>query len=74
MELRLHPSTAEHRGARDADRRLLRLLGRSQRSRRGGDPGELLTHINYAFANVSEDGRVVLGNPCLDAGECDLAR
>jgi chitinase len=33
-----------------------------------------LTHINYAFANISENGSVVLGDPCLDAGECDGAQ
>lgn len=32
--------------------------------------GELLTHVNYAFANISEDGRAVLGDACLDVGEC----
>ena len=29
-------------------------------------PAELLTHINYAFANISEDGRCVLGDPYAD--------
>jgi chitinase len=32
--------------------------------------GELLTHINYAFANISDDGRAILGDACLDAGLC----
>jgi chitinase len=36
--------------------------------------GELLTHINYAFANISEDGLAVLGDPCLDVGDCPPAR
>lgn len=29
-----------------------------------------LTHLAYAFANVSPDGRVVVGDDCLDAGRC----
>src|SRR5688500_14462302 len=32
---------------------------------------ELLTHLNYAFANISADGRAILGNPCLDIGSCE---
>jgi chitinase len=39
-----------------------------------GIRGELLTHINYAFANISDDGMAVLGDPCLDVGDCHLAR
>ena len=34
-------------------------------------PGAELTHIIYAFARITEDGRLALGDPCLDAGECD---
>jgi chitinase len=33
-------------------------------------PAEKLTHVNYAFAAVTPDGRAALGDPCLDAGEC----
>ncbi len=33
-------------------------------------PARDLTHIFYAFANIDGDSRVVLGNPCLDVGEC----
>jgi chitinase len=33
-------------------------------------PADQLTHILYAFGHISEDGRAVLGDPCLDAGEC----
>jgi chitinase len=32
--------------------------------------GDRLTHINYAFANIDAEGRAVLGNPCLDVGDC----
>lgn len=34
-------------------------------------PGSELTHIIYAFARITDDGRLALGDPCLDAGECD---
>ncbi len=34
-------------------------------------PGNELTHIIYAFARVTEDGRLALGDPCLDIGQCD---
>ena len=33
-------------------------------------PAEHLTHIFYAFATVTPDGRAALGNPCVDVGEC----
>jgi chitinase len=39
-----------------------------------GIRGELLTHINYAFANISDGGLAVLGDPCLDIGDCLPAR
>ena len=32
--------------------------------------GELLTHINYAFARVTPEGLAALGDPCVDIGEC----
>jgi chitinase len=32
--------------------------------------GARLTHLNYAFGNITPDGLAVLGNPCLDVGEC----
>lgn len=31
-----------------------------------------LTHVNYAFGNISPDGVAILGNPCLDVGDCAL--
>ena len=34
-------------------------------------PGAELTHIIYAFARITDDGRLALGDPCLDAGACD---
>ena len=34
-------------------------------------PGTELTHIIYAFARITDDGRLALGDPCLDVGECD---
>ena len=34
-------------------------------------PGAELTHIIYAFARITDDGRLALADPCLDAGECD---
>ena len=34
-------------------------------------PAAELTHINYAFANISPAGAMVLGNPCIDVGACD---
>jgi chitinase len=33
-------------------------------------PGENLTHINYAFALISDDGRMVPRDPCIDVGDC----
>jgi len=36
-------------------------------------PAKDLTHIFYAFAKIGDDGRVMLGNPCLDVGVCDSA-
>ena len=34
-------------------------------------PGDQLTHIIYAFANITDDGKLALGDPCLDIGHCD---
>jgi chitinase len=34
-------------------------------------PGNELTHIIYAFARITPDGRVALGDPCVDNGQCD---
>jgi chitinase len=34
-------------------------------------PGDRLTHINYAFASIAKNGKVMLADPCLDVGECN---
>lgn len=34
-------------------------------------PGAELTHIIYAFARITDDRRLALADPCLDAGACD---
>jgi len=34
-------------------------------------PGELLTHVIYAFANISGDGEAILGDACQDVGSCN---
>ena len=34
-------------------------------------PGGELTHIIYAFARVTPEGTVALGDPCVDIGHCD---
>src|SRR5215471_3496300 len=33
-------------------------------------PGNQLTHIIYAFARITEDGRFALGDACIDIGQC----
>ncbi|HSK19283.1 MAG TPA: family 20 glycosylhydrolase [Longimicrobiales bacterium] len=33
--------------------------------------GDRLTHIFYAFGDVTEDGTAALGDPCLDIGRCE---
>jgi len=37
-------------------------------------PAKDLTHIFYAFGKIAEDGRVVLGDPCVDVGVCDTSQ
>lgn len=36
-------------------------------------PARDLTHIFYAFAKIDDDGRVALGDACVDVGECPRA-
>jgi chitinase len=36
-------------------------------------PAQKLTHINYAFSNVSEDGKCILGDPAADVERIHLA-
>jgi chitinase len=43
---------------------------RSKGTRIADLPGRDLTHIFYAFGKLGEDGRVTLGDPCLDIGVC----
>ena len=31
-------------------------------------PADELTHINYAFANISDDLKIVMGDPAVDPG------
>ncbi|MDP9202946.1 MAG: chitinase, partial [Gemmatimonadota bacterium] len=33
-------------------------------------PARDLTHIFYAFARIDENGKVALGDPCIDVGAC----
>jgi chitinase len=47
---------------------------RSKGTRIADLPAKDLTHIFYAFGRIAEDGRVVLGDRCLDIGVCDSAR
>src|SRR5689334_12283758 len=46
---------------------------RSKGTRIADLPGDQLTHIIYAFARIGEDGRLALGDPCLDIGQCGPA-
>ncbi|MDQ3082191.1 MAG: glycoside hydrolase family 18 protein [Gemmatimonadota bacterium] len=43
---------------------------RSKGTRIGALPAKELTHIFYAFAKIKNDGRVALGDPCVDVGIC----
>ena len=43
---------------------------RSKGTRIADLPGERLTHVIYAFANVGADGMMALEDACLDAGRC----
>jgi len=44
---------------------------RSKGTRIADLPAKDLTHILYAFAQITPDGRVTLGDPCIDIGVCD---
>jgi chitinase len=44
---------------------------RSKATRIAELPGDALTHVIYAFARVGADGRLALGDVCLDLGECE---
>jgi chitinase len=46
---------------------------RSKGTRIAELPARDLTHIFYAFAKIDKDGRVALGDACIDAGECAAA-
>jgi len=43
---------------------------RSKGTRIADLPGGQLTDIIYAFARIGEDGRLALGDPCVDIGQC----
>lgn len=43
---------------------------RSKGTRIAELPARHLTHIFYAFAKIDNDGRVALGDACIDVGEC----
>lgn len=47
---------------------------RSKGTRIAELPAKDLTHIFYAFGKIAEDGRVTLGDRCLDIGACDTAQ
>ena len=44
---------------------------RSKGTRIAELPGDRLTHVIYAFARIGADGRLALGDVCLDLGECE---
>ena len=35
-------------------------------------PGDALSHVLYAFGRIAADGRAMLGDACLDIGECGV--
>lgn len=43
---------------------------RSKGTRIAELPARDLTHIFYAFAKIDDDGRVALGDACIDVGDC----
>lgn len=43
---------------------------RSKGTRIADLPARDLTHIFYAFGRIADDGRVALGDPCVDVGMC----
>jgi chitinase len=43
---------------------------RSKGTRIAELPGDRLTHVIYAFARIGPNGRLALGDRCLDLGEC----
>src|SRR5687768_1085499 len=43
---------------------------RSKGTRIADLPAKDLTHIFYAFGKLGDDGRVTLGDPCIDVGTC----
>jgi len=61
-------------GAAPASTRIVAYLAswgvRSKGTRIVELPGDRLTHVIYAFANVGPDGTIALEDPCLDAGRC----
>ena len=44
---------------------------RSKGTRIAELPAKDLTHIFYAFGRIADDGRVALGDPCVDIGVCE---
>ena len=64
----------------DASAHPMRVVGylaswgvRSKGTRIAQLPAKDLTHIFYAFAKIGDDGRVTLGDPCVDVGVCESA-
>jgi len=67
------PSPAPPSPAADAPKIVAYLASwgvRSKGTRIAELPGDRLTHLIYAFANVGADGMMALEDPCLDAGRC----
>jgi len=69
-----HPRPGESRSGSGHPTRVVGYLAswgvRSKGTRIAELPAKDLTHIFYAFANISDDGRVILGDPCVDIGVC----